>query len=71
MERTAFKVLLVEVQTHHARCIDPFCQWVEEDEELEFFEEWLLFANFAAGLVKVKSVSVENADSGVCLPCDQ
>lgn len=59
----------MEVQTHHVRCINPFRQWVEENEEFEFFKEWLLFANFTAGLVR--SVSVENADSGVYLPCDQ
>jgi hypothetical protein len=58
----------VEVQTHHVRCIDPFCQWVEEDEELEFFEEWLLFTDFAASLAK--SVPVEYADNGYYLPCD-
>lgn len=48
--RTFFKVLVVNVQAHNVCRIDPFCQRVEEDEELDFFQERLLFADFAASL---------------------
>ena len=64
---TCFNTLPVHVQPHCVRRVNPFCEGIEEENQLQFLHQWLLLAFELPGLaVSAKRHGFDIAGSLLC-----